>query len=73
MPNKKSKTISDTLRHAIHESGHTHYRIAKDAKISPYILDCFMDGSRSLRLNTVDKICEVLGLELVPIRLREAA
>ena len=61
--------ITDQLRKSIVESGETHYRIGKDAAIAPHILDRFVSGQRAhLRTDTVDKLCEYLGLELRPVR-----
>lgn len=61
---KKKLTVSETLRKAIMESGLTHYRIGKQTGIAPPVLDRFVSGERSLRLDTVDKIAEALRLEL---------
>jgi len=66
---KKQLTVSETLRKAIEDAygnGITSYRIAKDAGIAISQIDRFSIGERTLRLETVDKICEVLGLELRP-------
>ena len=64
---KKQLTVSETLRKAIRDAyadGITSYRIAKEAKVAISMIDRFTTGERSLRIETVDKICEVLGLEL---------
>lgn len=68
--NKRKQSVSETLRNAIKESGLTHYRIAKDAGTTPAVVSRFAYGERDLRLETVDRIAEVLGLEL---RKREKA
>ena len=62
----KRKTMSDTLRAAIKSSGLSNYRIAKDAGIEPDSIDRFVrvEGRRDLRLETAEKIADVLGLEL---------
>jgi hypothetical protein len=69
MAQKKSKTVSDTLRDVIrtstHEGGHmTHYRLGQLAGIRAHVIDAFM-GGKDMRLGTVDKVCDVLGLGLV--------
>ncbi len=57
--------ITNQLRKAIVDSGQTHYRIGKDAGFAPHILDRFVSGQRPhLRTDTVNKLCEYLGLEL---------
>ena len=62
MTNEKTTTISDQLRQAIADSGLTHYALGKAAGVAPAAIDRFVSGERSLRLDTVDKLCEALGL-----------
>ena len=65
------KTVSEVLQQAIRKSDQTLYRIAKDAEIDWGTLQRFLDGSRpSIRIDTVDKLCRHLGLELRPVRER---
>jgi DNA-binding Xre family transcriptional regulator len=60
-------TISSQLRAAIKGTDATFYRIAKDADIDWGTLQRFMDGRRSsIRIDTVDRLCQCLGLELQP-------
>jgi DNA-binding Xre family transcriptional regulator len=60
-------TISDQLRAAIEAADATFYRIAKNANVNWSALQRFVDGSRpDIRISTVDKLCESLGLELQP-------
>jgi len=61
---KRQRTIVDQLKDAVRNSGKTHYRIAKEAGITPEMIDRFMSGSRDLRLRTAAKIAQALGLEL---------
>ena len=59
--------ISDQLRTAIQNVDVTLYRIAKDAGVDWGTLQRFLDGTRpNIRIDTVDKLCEHLGLELKP-------
>jgi hypothetical protein len=59
--------ISDQLRRAIEAEDVTLYRIAKDADVDWGTLKRFLDGTRpNVRIDTVDKLCEELGLELQP-------
>ncbi len=65
--------ISDQLRAAIEAEDVTYYRIAKDAEVDWGTLQRFLDGRRpNIRIDTVDKLCEHLGLELRPKRKTEA-
>jgi DNA-binding Xre family transcriptional regulator len=60
-------TISDQLRAAVEATDATFYRIAKDAGVDWGTLQRFVDGSRpNIRIDTVDKLCAQLGLELRP-------
>ena len=60
-------TISSQLKAAIKATDATFYRIAKDADVDWGTLQRFVDGTRpNIRIDTVDKLCECLGLELQP-------
>jgi DNA-binding Xre family transcriptional regulator len=59
--------ISDQLRTTIENVDVTLYRVAKDAAVDWGTLQRFVDGRRAnIRIDTVDKLCEYLGLELRP-------
>ena len=62
-----SVELVDALKRAIVDSGLTHYRIAKDAGVTPDVIDRFVRGERDLRLETAGKIASVLGLSLIHI------
>ena len=58
-------TITEQLRQAIADSGETHYRIGKESGVAPHVLLRFVSQERPhLRTDTVDRLCEYLGLEL---------
>jgi DNA-binding Xre family transcriptional regulator len=60
-------TISDRLRAAIQAQDVTLYRIAKDSDVDWGTLQRFLDGTRpNIRIETVEKLCDYLGLELQP-------
>lgn len=61
-----SVELVDALKRAIIDSGLTHYRIAKDAGVTPDVIDRFVRGERDLRLETAGKIAAVLGMTLKP-------
>jgi DNA-binding Xre family transcriptional regulator len=64
--------ISSQLKAKIKATDATLYRIAKDAGVDWGTLQRFLDGSRAdIRISTVDKLCECLGLELQPKKKRE--
>lgn len=60
--------IDETLREAIRSSGKSHYRLAKDADVTPAQLDRFVAGERDLTLATAAKVAAALGLALRPAR-----
>jgi DNA-binding Xre family transcriptional regulator len=63
--------ISSQLKAAIKATDATFYRIAKDAGVDWGSLQRFVDGRRqNIRIDTVDKLCECLGLELQPKKNR---
>jgi DNA-binding Xre family transcriptional regulator len=65
--------ISNQLRAAIQAKKATLYRISKDTEVDWGTLQRFLDGSRpNIRIDTVDKLCEYLGLELRPVKKRSA-
>ena len=66
-------TLSESLREAIRSSSMSVYRLAKEAGVAPAVITRFLKGERDLRLATVEKIAEVLQLELVQRRPLEPA
>jgi len=63
--------ISRQLRAAIKAMDDTMYRLAKDAEVDWGTLQRFVDGRRpNIRIDTVDKLCQALGLELQRKRKR---
>lgn len=63
-----SRSITHALKQAIVKSGQTHYRLAQQAGIRPQMIDYFMRGERSLKLETADKLASVLGLQMTELR-----
>ena len=63
---KKRLKVSDQLRLAIEEAPMSRYRLSKLTGVDEGLLGKFARGERAgLRLDTVDAICEALGLRLV--------
>jgi DNA-binding Xre family transcriptional regulator len=61
------KAVSDVLREALAKDRASLYEIAAEAKVPRNSLSQFVAGTRqSLSLQTVDRVCEALGLKLVP-------
>lgn len=61
-------TVSEALRQAILDSGLSAYRMATESGVNVAAVLRFRSGERSLKLESVDRLAEVLGLELQPKR-----
>lgn len=59
-------SFSEQLKQAIESSELTRYRIAKDSGVAQSTLSQFINGNRAISLANIDRICELLDLELVP-------
>ena len=62
---RKRRTVSDQLRRAIEGSGLTRYQIAKVTGVSQSMLSRFMAGQSGLSTTSLDKLSELLDLEIV--------
>jgi hypothetical protein len=57
--------VSHQLRAMIKVKDASLYRIAKDSDVDWGTIQRFLDGTRpNIRIETVDRLCECLGLEL---------
>lgn len=63
-------TLSETIRHAMHNDGRSLYQLAIDSGVSRGQLVRFANGQRELTLPAATKLCVALGLELRPVRQR---
>ena len=57
--------LTDQLRTAIEDSGLSHYRVCKEIGLDQSTLSRFMSGKAGLALDTVDKLGDLLGLQLI--------
>jgi len=58
------QTLSTALRTAIRDCGQSQFEIANAIGILHGILSRFMREERSMNLETAEKLCAYLGLEL---------
>ena len=58
------KTLTDTLRDAMNQSGLSQYRIAKDTGLEVASVRRFMRGMQGLRLDKADILAQYFKLEL---------
>jgi plasmid maintenance system antidote protein VapI len=63
---RKKSTVSETLRAAIDADERSRYRICQLAEIDQAAMSRFMNGTAGLKTDSVDRLAEVLGLELTP-------
>jgi transcriptional regulator with XRE-family HTH domain len=64
MTTTASPSFADTLRQAVRESGKTAYAICQKSGVAQAVLSRFMTGERGINLETAEKFCRALGLEL---------
>ena len=63
---KKPKTLTETLRQAIADSGLPFAELERKTGVIRQSLMKFVPGEQSLRLDMADKLAEFFGLELGP-------
>jgi DNA-binding phage protein len=61
----KKRQFSSDLRRAIESSEKTRYQIHKETGIDQGNLSRFMHGGGGLSIESIDKLCDCLGLRLV--------
>ena len=61
---KPAKTISEQLREAIAKSGLSPYELAEASGVDRSVLSRFLNGRRSITLETLDRLADVLKLRL---------
>lgn len=61
----KTPKFSEQLRQAIDTAPVTRYRIAADTGINEAVLSRFVNSKVGLSMETVDVLCDYLGLKLV--------
>jgi transcriptional regulator with XRE-family HTH domain len=60
----KRRSLDDIVRDTIASSGLTRYEISKRSGVPESALSRFMSGERSMTLATLDKLLDVIGIEL---------
>ena len=61
---KKTESFSDQLRRAVEQSEHSQYTICRKTGIDKSVLSKFVRGLRGMSLDSVDTLCQYLGLRL---------
>ncbi len=65
MKSTKHSLLSDQIRQAVRESGMSMLAVARAVETDKATMSRFLSGERGLRLSTLDKLGELLGLELI--------
>lgn len=66
----RSEPVQESIRIEIARRGLSCYRIANDLGLSESTVGRFVNGGKSLRGDSIDKLADYLGLELRPVSER---
>lgn len=64
----KTDSMAETIREAIQADPRTVYRLCKESGVDPAVVGRFVHRERGLNLDTADRLCRVLGMQLMPVR-----
>lgn len=64
----KRLKFSDQIRQAIDVSGLSRYEICKRMEFSESVMSKFMAGKSGLKIRTLDKLADVIGMSVVSSR-----
>lgn len=59
-------SVSETLREAIRRDGRSLNQLARDSGCDDSVLSRFMRDERTITARVLDRLCNVLGLDLRP-------
>jgi transcriptional regulator with XRE-family HTH domain len=59
------KRFSDQIRAAVDASGISRYRICQEIGLNQGAMSRFMSGKGGLSMDTLDRLADLLGLEIV--------
>ena len=59
-------SLADTIKQAIHATGKSVNSVASQSGVSQPILHRFLTGQRGITLDTAERVCSYLKLELRP-------
>jgi hypothetical protein len=62
----RKQQLSDQLRQAVLKCGKTRYRIGVETGIAHSIISRFINHGAGMSLANVDKLCECIGVRIVP-------
>jgi len=58
------QTLEETIKQLLAATGESVNSLAKQSGVSQPVLHRFLSGQRGLKLDTAEKLCVFLGLEL---------
>ena len=62
------RSFADVIRRAVQDSGRTPYAVALEAGVPQAMLSRFLRRERGINLDTAEKLCRALGLDLRPAK-----
>jgi transcriptional regulator with XRE-family HTH domain len=73
MSAQSRQTLGEQIKQAVAASGKTVSAVARESGVPQPVLSRFVSGKRSLLLETAERLCVYLQLELRPIPLPSAS
>jgi ribosome-binding protein aMBF1 (putative translation factor) len=71
MAQSESAMFSEQLRAAIDASELSRYRICKEIELDAAVMSRFMSSQSGLAVDTIDRLCALLGLRLVKVEPKQ--
>ncbi len=62
----ETQLLSDQIRGAIRETSVTPAELSRATGVAESSLSRFLAGRRGLSLRSIDRLCQILGLQIVP-------
>lgn len=62
----KSTGLAAIMRKSVKDQGLSTYVLARDSGVNIAVIVRFLNGTRGITLDTASKLCDVLGLTLLP-------
>ncbi len=73
MSPRSRESLADSLKAAVKATGKSVNSIAKQSGVPQAVLQRFVTGQRGMTLDTVERLCAYLGLELRSVKAGDSA
>jgi plasmid maintenance system antidote protein VapI len=67
MPRRSRLPLADAIKQAIAATNKSVNAVASEAGVAQAVLQRFLTGQRGITLETAERLCAYLGLELRPV------